>query len=459
MTLNTTFRLSLALLLTTIIAACGGGGGGGGSSTPTSGGTAEGLWIGTASTGYGVAALVLENAETWGFYYSGSTTAGVLYGTATGNGSTFTASGTDFNFYTRASTPGNLNGTVVSGSSISATSSNNGNVSLVYDSSYNIPASLNSIAGNYTGWGVTKSTPSESITFAINSAGAISASGLNCSVSGSVSPRASGKNVYNVSTTFTGNGCALGNGVTTTGVATLSSLSGVNRLIVMTLNQSKTDGYILNGYPSGGVGGVATVPAQSAVINWEKAANNQIFSVYTSNGCLGTLTFAKTNGTGQTALFESSYRPYSTLTTTYNFSNCTPASTTGVEQIFTDSNYLPFGYSIISGSPVNNAYYGIYSGTPNIPVSLTAGSSGTIGTVNRYTNSNKTTSAGKSVETYTTTAETSTTLLLNLVATVYDASNVLSYTEIDTYRITTSGVATLISGKVTYSSGQVINFR
>lgn len=457
-------KLLTLMLLPVFLSACGGGGGGsgesssGGNSPSILAGTAEGMWVGPASSGYGVAMLVLENAETWGFYYSGTTTAGVLYGTSTGSGSSFNASGTDFNFYDRSSINGSLTGTVVPGKSIDATGSTGGSLNLAYDPTYNTPASLAAVAGNYAGWGVTKSTPSQSGIFTINSAGAISGSGVNCSIGGSVAPRSGGKNVYNVSTTFTGSGCALGNGATTTGVATLVSLGGINRLIMMTLNSAKTDGYIINGYSAGTPAVAATVPAQSAVINWQKAANSQIFSAYVSNGCLGSLASSKTNGTGQTALFEGANRPYSTITTNIKYSNCTPASTTGVERSFTDSNYIPLGYSISSGAPTNNAYYGLYSSTPNIPVSLTAGASGSIGTVNLYTNSTKGVSAGRTVVTYTSNAETSTTLLLNLVSTVYSATNVLTYTEINTYRITTSGVATLLGGKVTYANGLTLNF-
>ena len=451
--------ISVVCGIALVLQGCGGGGGGSSPSTPSSSGTAEGFWQGTSSTGYGVAAVVLENAETWGFYYSGSTTAGVFNGTSSGTGSTFSASGTDFNFITRTATPGTLSGSVVSGSSINATVSDGSTLSLTYDSSYLTPATLSSIAGNYTGWGVSKSTPSQSVVFTVSSAGAISGSVTNCSVSGSITPRSSGKNVYNVSTTFSGSGCALGNGVTTTGVATLSSLNGLNRLIVMTLNSAKTDGYIVNGYTAGTPSGIATVPAQTAVINWVKAANTQIFNVYTSNNCLGTYNSVKTNGTSQSALFEGSIRPYYTTTSTLKFTNCTPATTTGSDQSYSDSNYIPYGYVITSGTPSNNAYYGVYSTTPNIPTSLTAGASGTIGTVNRYTSSSKAVSAGRSVVTYTSTAETSTTLLLNLVSTVYDASNTLSSTEIDTYRITTGGVATLIGVQITYPSGIVVYMR
>jgi hypothetical protein len=42
---------------------------------------------------------------------------------------------------------------------------------------------------------------------------------------------------------------------------------------------------------------------------------------------------------------------------------------------------------------------------------------------------------------------------------VYDASNTLSSTEIDTYRITTGGVATLIGVQITYPNGIVVYMR
>jgi hypothetical protein len=446
-----------------ILSACGGGGGGGGSgggaSTPTSAGTAEGLWTGTTSNGYGVSLLVLENAETWGIYYSGNTIWGSLYGTSTGSGTVFSATGTDFYFATRESVQGTLSGTVNAGVSISATSSGSGlTANLIYNNSYNTPASLATIAGRYTGWGITRDTLAQTLSFQVSSAGVITGAVPGCSVSGTILPRASGKNVFNVSTTFTGNLCALGSGTTTTGIATLDSTSGVNRLFIMTLNGAKTDGFVLNATSSGVPGTAATVPAAQAVSNWAQTPLNQSFNVYTTSGCYGTFNTQKTNAS-QSAQFEGALRNYSTSTTTIRFSNCTPSSTTGTGQDFYDSNFAPLGYTVLSGSPSNNAFYGVYSGTPNIPLSLTAGASGSIGTELLYTNSSKTTSAGRRVVTYTSAAETSLSLLLNITSQVYDTNSNLTYTERNTYRITTAGVATLLALEVEYANGVIAYFR
>lgn len=459
--MNHYFKAAAMSFAVLMLSACGGGGGGGSASapTPTTAGSAEGLWTGTSSNGYGVSLLVLENAETWGIYYSGNTIWGSLYGTSTGSGTVFSATGTDFYFATREAVQGTLSGNVNPGVSISATSTGSGlTTNLIYNNSYNTPATLVNIAGNYVGWGITRDTLAQTLTFQVNSAGVITGSVPGCSVSGTVLPRAGGKNVFNVSTTFVGNQCALGSGTTTSGVATLDSASGVNRLFIMTLNGAKTNGYVVNATSSGVPASAATVPAGQAVSNWAQTALNQSFNVFTTAGCFGTLSNQKTNAS-QTALFEGALRNFSTSTTTLRFSNCTPSSAAGVGRDFYDSNFRPLGFSILSGSPSNNAFYGVYAGTPNFPVSLTAGSSGSIGTVNLFTNSSKTTSAGRRVVTYTSSAETSTTLLLNLNTQVFDANSNLTYAERNTYRINTAGVATLLAVEIEYANGVIAYFR
>lgn len=462
--IGTQMRFLAVTIISLLLAACGGGGGGGGGGGSSSGGggstsagNAEGLWSGTTSTGYALSLLVLEDGTTWGLYGAGNTIWGSIYGTSTASGSSFSASGTAFSFYSRTASSTTLTGLVYPGSSLNIQASSGGTGSLIYNTSYNTPATLAAIAGNYTGWSVTKSTLAQSVTFSIAGNGAITSSYTNCSVSGSVTPRASGKNVYNVTTTFTGSACALGNGVTTTGVAVLDASSGSSRLYVSTLNASQTDGFVLNALPSGTAGGTATVPAQAAFINWTKAASSNKFNVYVTNGCLGTFSTTKAAAVASSTILGAGYS-YVT-NTDLTFSNCTPSTSSGNESVWLDSNYLPINYLISSGSPVNDAYYGQYASTPNIPASLTAGASGTVGTQNLYTNGSMTTSAGRADITYTSSVETSTSLLLNLVRKTYDASNVLSYTEIDTYRVTTSGIATLLSIEINYANGRSAYFR
>ena len=141
--MKNTIKLTLAASAVALLAACGGGGG----DTAPVAGTAEGFWEGTTSTGYNAAVAVLENGETWGLYTSGNIVYGALYGTSTGSGSTFSASGSDFNLLNWAVTSGSLNGTVVPQSTIRAVSVGGTTVNLTYDPSYNTSATQAAVAG------------------------------------------------------------------------------------------------------------------------------------------------------------------------------------------------------------------------------------------------------------------------------------------------------------------------
>ncbi len=116
-----------SLLIGGALAACGGGGG-----TDAVVNTAEGYWSGTASTGTIASIAILENGDAWGIYASGSTIYGALNGTASGNGTVFSASGKDFNFTSGTVAPGSFTGTVVQKSVINATSNTGSTVSLRY---------------------------------------------------------------------------------------------------------------------------------------------------------------------------------------------------------------------------------------------------------------------------------------------------------------------------------------
>jgi hypothetical protein len=118
-----------------------------------------------------------------------------------------------------------------------------------YDSSYEQAASLTSLEGTYAGWGVTGATAAQAATIVVDVNGNISSSfvsgSLTCATSGTATPRVSGKNIYDLQLTFTGNYCALGNGTVVTGVATFDSVN--RQLIAMGLNNAKSDGLIYVG--------------------------------------------------------------------------------------------------------------------------------------------------------------------------------------------------------------------
>ncbi|WP_296162499.1 hypothetical protein [Rhodoferax sp.] len=230
------------------MSACGGGGGDGTTTTPTTA-SAEGFWSGTTSNGTQASLAILENGETWGLYGNSSSVKGAVYGMTSTSGTTLSGSGTGFNFVTRTSGSGTFTGSVSTKGTINFNVSDGTQFTGTYDTSYDQPASLANLAGSYTGWAVTGTTSPQTTTVVVDVNGNISSSfvsgSLTCTTSGTATPRASGKNIYNLQLTFTGNFCALGSGTVVTGVATYDSVN--RQLIAMGLNSAKSDGLIFLG--------------------------------------------------------------------------------------------------------------------------------------------------------------------------------------------------------------------
>lgn len=210
---------------------------------------AEGFWVGKSSTGYDVGMAVLEDGETWGLYSSGNIIYGALVGNTATSGNGLSGTGTDYNVPARTTTQGSYSGTVISKSSIAVTTSSGSNFNGTYRSIYDQSTSLTSLAGSYPGYGVSGSSTTQYLPVTISPSGIVSAGSqaLGCIASGSVTPRASGKNIYDLSVTFTGVNCALGNGTTTTGVAVLDTAVTPSRLYAMALKNDKSDGFIWTG--------------------------------------------------------------------------------------------------------------------------------------------------------------------------------------------------------------------
>ena len=118
------FRLTgLGLVAALALTACGGGGGGNTATPTVANASAEGFWSGISSTGPTVQLAILENGETWGFYTTGSTLVGALYGTTSCSGSSISGTGQDFNFVSRAVSAGTYSGSVSAKSSLTVTTS------------------------------------------------------------------------------------------------------------------------------------------------------------------------------------------------------------------------------------------------------------------------------------------------------------------------------------------------
>ena len=244
------FRLARysALAAATLLTACGGGSSDNDSASSTAppevATSAEGFWTGKASTGYDISLAVLDNGETWGVYTSNGVLYGALHGSTTSSNGTLKGSGQEFDLGSGTVASSNYSGTYTSKSKTDIRLSNGSTFAGTYEAAYDQPASLSALAGTYAGYGVSTGSPVQAIAITISTSGAISAPpSLGCSASGSVAPRASGKNIFDLRITFSGASCALGNGANVSGVAYYEGGS----LLAMGLLPSQTAGFIFTG--------------------------------------------------------------------------------------------------------------------------------------------------------------------------------------------------------------------
>lgn len=237
--MNKVIRAGILSAAVAILAGCGGGGDDVESVDP------QGLWSGTASTGYTVDVAVLDNNEVWGIYSSGGTVYGALYGTASTSGNSISVVGSQFDFLSESVASGTLKGKVSSKSSLSLSDSDV-SVSLSYQSIYDTPATAAAISGAWSFIGRSGSYDLVPGQIAIDDSGAFVLNQTNCVTTGSMTPRAGGKNVYNVTLTSVGVGCATGYS-NINGVAYVDTNSTPNRFLALGLTPGKSDGLIVIG--------------------------------------------------------------------------------------------------------------------------------------------------------------------------------------------------------------------
>ena len=244
-------RLS-AMLAAITLAACGGGGDGGSSTGPKAEGAYSGTLTGGASSAFQL--LVLENDEYWALYgtSAGNTffVSGFIQGTGASNNGSFSSSNArDFGVVPAAS--GSVSATYVANTSIQGTVtaagqsvSFSGPVIPSTTFNYSTAASVAAVEGS---WNLT-SLDGSSTTLTIASTGAFTGSSAGCNFSGTFTPRASGKNVFNVALTFGAAPCALP-GQPGTGIAVTNILAGTTtqQLIVAGVNSARTAGTALFG--------------------------------------------------------------------------------------------------------------------------------------------------------------------------------------------------------------------
>ena len=246
------FTTALTVItLSSVLSACGGGGGGA-ADTITPAASAEGVYGGTltGSTSSNFQLLVLENDEFWSLYGTQSATTFFVAGFAQGpgastNGTYTSAAARDYGFNPAlsgsVSATYNADSKTITGTIASTAGSVRFTGGPVAGSlyTYNTSAQLSTVSGN---WSLTALT-GETVTLSLSATGAMTAStSLRCNFTGSINPRPSGKNVFNVTLTFGPSPCVLP-GQVATGIAIAYPLSnGRTQLVFAGANSGRTLG-------------------------------------------------------------------------------------------------------------------------------------------------------------------------------------------------------------------------
>jgi hypothetical protein len=248
--------LAPALLTLILLAACGGGGGAADQPSGSGGGTeikgpqsAEGYWSGTSSTGTSVHLAILENGESWGIYTStqGTFVSGALQGQTQTDGAEMTGSGRTYSFATEGFSTGSLKAQVKTKSTLVTNSLAGFSASLTYNAGYDARATLSDLTGRYLIFGRSDRDIIIPNHVDINSQGVFSNLENGCTRFGQLTPRASGKNIFNMTVTFSGACTSFASGTLLQGIAFLDKSVTPHRLRSLSLNAEKTDGMVLIG--------------------------------------------------------------------------------------------------------------------------------------------------------------------------------------------------------------------
>lgn len=151
----------------------------------------------------------------------------------TSNGSTYSASVKDYPYtgqvYSGSMSVNYASGTLFTGSVATTAEVRNIAASSVPASSFNYtPANVAAIAGVWSGTTV----GGQAGTMAVNGSGTFTGSIAGCSMSGQLTPRPSGKNVFNATVTFGGAPCLYPN-ATVNGNAVNYAITGGSQLIMV----------------------------------------------------------------------------------------------------------------------------------------------------------------------------------------------------------------------------------
>jgi hypothetical protein len=191
--------------------------------------------------------LILDSGEY--FFGTGSDYSGVSFGTASVSGTTITSTNMqDYYPSLNALIQGTFTGSVSTGSNLNVNISETysgttytGTGSFTFDTTYNEPSALATIAGTY----VSPNAFSSSYTYTVDANGVLTGASTNCTFAGQLTVRNSAKNIYNLSLTTantTGHTCVVG-ARTLQGAATYVVMPGRTRRALVLISLASANNY------------------------------------------------------------------------------------------------------------------------------------------------------------------------------------------------------------------------
>lgn len=237
-------RYAAAAMAAALLAACGGGSNDDqGTPPPAAVTSAEGFWLGKASTGYDVAVAILDGGDTWSVYSRDGVIQGAVHGTTISSDGRLRGSGAQFDIGANTVTSRAYEGSYTAQQDIRIWFGFDA-FSGTYSQAYKQPASLAQLAGTYQGIGVSTGSTQMPVTLSISPTGAVATEPMQgCTAQGSAAPRPGGKNLFDLRIVFAGDSCALGHGAIATGVAFYEN----GALTAMGLLPSQVQGFIFMG--------------------------------------------------------------------------------------------------------------------------------------------------------------------------------------------------------------------
>lgn len=214
----------------------------------------EGLWSGATTDPLNVQGVVLENGETWGVFTNAvGTLVGISQGSVQTSGADVVSGSARYlnvvdeaNLADRTTTSVSYTGKYAVRDSMQVTAASGVKFSGTYGVLYEQPAVVSELLGTYSGTGIGNQVREPLVSVAITTGGLVSIPSYpGCSVRGTVVPRASGRNVFDLPLTFSGAACPVGDGVVIQHVVLYNDTT--QTILIMGQSASKAQTFVYTG--------------------------------------------------------------------------------------------------------------------------------------------------------------------------------------------------------------------